>query len=69
MNMKECEVKEDSGISIFDNGSGIAIHLNYGDKWLYKQDEQHQDRIKVLKGNDICVSVKVEQFYELFNVV
>lgn len=67
--MGVCEVRKNSGLSFIGKDEGIGIALFEGDIWLYKQDEKHQDRIKVLHGSDICISIKGEKFCELFRVV
>ncbi len=66
MDKRACKVIDDCGLAIFDESGGIALHLTPGDIWLYKQDENHQERYKVLHGDDVCVSISKDKFKELF---
>ena len=69
MNRTACEVIEDVGLTFMDENSGIALHLTPGDIWLYKQDENHPERFKVLHGADICISISKDKFKELFKPI
>ena len=57
------------GISIMNETGGIAIHFNQGEEWRFHPDRKHEDRLMVDKGNDLAISMTVQQFYQTFEIV
>ena len=56
------------GVYVFGDYGAIAIHFMPGERWKFKQDESHEDRLVAYKDGRVSVSLTVKKFYEIFEV-
>lgn len=63
-----CEPITD-GVYVMGDYGGIAIHFKPGEKWKFRQDADHEDRLVACMDCRLSISLTIQKFYETFAVV